>query len=139
MYRPVYFEPEELVPPEVFELHGEESYKLFDDHVLKMLDNFRCQFDSPLMINNYRLGYTESGYRTVGTKTGAKRSSHKFACAFDLKTHNMPALRQFIKERGADFYIWRVEKFDKTVGKHQDWCHVQFGFEPTKDIYYFNP
>lgn len=139
MYKPKYFAEQELVPPEVFELHGERSFALFEEHTLRMLDNFRCSFGAPIWINNYRLGYTESGYRVINTKTGASKSKHKKAIAFDLKTDNMPKLRQFIVKHGVKFYINRVENFEKTVGEHQDWCHIEIGFTPVEEIYFFNP
>lgn len=139
MYCPLKFKPQELVPPKVLELHGDNSYSLFHDHVLRMLDNFRVCYGEPIWINRYNAGYTESGLRVVNTKTGASKSKHKLAVAFDLKTDNMPKLRQFIVKYGKMFYINRVENFEKTIGKHQDWCHIEIGFSPVEEIYFFNP
>ena len=139
MYKPEHFEAHELVPPDMLAFWGDKSFRLFDDHILRMLDNFRKQFGQPIWINRYNAGYTESGLRSLHTKTGASKSVHKKGRAFDLKTNNMPNLRKFIKERGADFYIVRVENFDKTIGQHQDWCHVEFGYNSVENIHFYNP
>ena len=131
------FKIQELVTPTTFDVLGESALRLFDPHVLTMLDKFRDNFGQSLVVNNWHIGgdYKESGLRDIITKTGAKRSAHKFGIAFDLKTKDMDALREFIKSFGAFYCISRVEHFDKTP----TWCHVEFGKVQQKSIYFFNP
>lgn len=119
---------------------GEYSYELFDKKILTQLDDFREAYGRSLRINDWHTGgqYKESGLREIQTKTGARKSAHKFGYAFDVKhfdRSDLTALRDFIKERGAEFGISRVENFDKTPS----WCHIEFSKEEVKEIYFFNP
>lgn len=136
-YIPKYFTTQELVAPEFYNLLTEGALSYFHPHVLRMLDSFRKSYGSPLVINNYAIGgnYSESGLRCLKTSTGASKSKHKIGNAFDLKAENMNSLRAFINERAEDFFISRVENFDKTP----TWCHVEFSTELVDKTYYFNP
>ena len=134
-YIPKYFKAQELVSPEYYEIWGEDAFNLFDPHILRCLDNFRDKFGQPIIINNYSKGYLYSGLRPPQCEIGAKRSYHKKAVAFDLKTDNMNSLRAFINEESEKFFISRVENFDKTP----NWCHVEFTTELVMKTYYFDP
>ena len=119
---------------------GGYSYELFDKEILTQLDDFREAYGRSLRINDWHTGgqYKESGLREIQTKTGARKSAHKFGYAFDVKHFDrseLTALRDFIKDRGAEFGISRVENFDKTPS----WCHIEFSKEEVKEIYFFNP
>jgi len=138
-YKPKYFKVKELVSPEHYDLLGEGALSLFHPHTLRMLDSLRQAYGKSITINNYAKGYRESGLRHLTTKTGALRSAHKKAYAFDLKAYNMNSLRAFLKERSQDFFISRIENFDKTKGKNQDWCHIEISTELVEKTKYFNP
>ena len=134
MYIPKYFKAKELVPRHIFLSLGEErSLGLFDDHILRCLDNFREQYCEALMINNDK--YNESGFRVQDTTTGAKKSAHKKGIAFDLKAGNMQELRDFISGNAEKLFISRVENFGHTP----TWCHIEFSMEPVESTYFFNP
>ena len=137
MYIPEYFEAHELVAPEYYEIHKENSFSLFNDHILRSLDNFRKHFDEPITINDYGFkgDYYRSGLRLPNSIIGASKSKHKLAVAFDLKAEDMESLRDFIMYEGSKFFITRVESFNSTP----TWCHVEFGFEPVSEIYVFKP
>jgi hypothetical protein len=136
-YIPRYFEPQELVSPEYYDIWGANSYNLFHPHILRCLDNFRASYGSPLTINNYTSGgaYSESGLRNPTTSTGAKRSWHKKGVAFDLKAKDMDKLREFISKYASQFFISRVENFAHT----KTWCHVEFSTELVVETRFFNP
>lgn len=137
MYVPKYFEAHELVAPEYYVIHKEMSFELFNDHILRSLDNFRLHFGKSLTINDYGFkgDYFRSGLRIPDSKVGARLSRHKFGVAFDLKADDMKSLRKFILNEGSKFFITRVEDFKYT----KSWCHVEFGYEIVTDIYVFKP
>ena len=87
MYRPRYFNIQELVPKGVYEVYDEELlWLLFDDRILIAADIIRDAY-GPMIINDWHKGgrFDESGFRSWFTPTGAKLSQHKFGRALDLK------------------------------------------------------
>ena len=134
------FTPQELVPPKVYKELGSKSYCLFEEKVLKQLDQFRIDYGKALKINDWSNGghYSESGYRDLHTHTGASRSSHKFGYAFDIKNYDgsdLEALRLFVKKNAEKYGIKRVENFNKTP----TWIHLEFTTDIVRETYYFNP
>ena len=139
-YKSVRFTPQELVPPKVYAKLGLKSYGLFEEKVLKQLDQFREEYGKALKINDWSFGghYSESGYRDLFTTTGAPRSSHKFGYAFDIKHYDgsdLEPLRLFVKRYAERYRIKRVENFTKTP----TWIHLEFTAEDVKETYFFNP
>ncbi len=86
IYRPKFFILQELVPPSLFDLLGEQAWELFDQNALIALDKLREHFGA-IVVNDWHKGgpYKESGLRETNTKTGAPRSAHKVGKAFDCK------------------------------------------------------
>ena len=81
-YKPRYFRPEELVPPESVK----DWYRFCDYNMLIALDKIRERFGS-ITINNYLWGgkLKYSGYRPPYCTEGEATSQHRYGRAFDLK------------------------------------------------------
>ena len=92
MYIPKHFEPQELVPPAIFDARGDKSLELIDDRVLITLDKLRNLF-GPCTINNWPWGglLTQSGLRTSDAKEYSPTSQHTFGRAMDCKFENTTA------------------------------------------------
>ena len=92
-YKPVYFRPEELVPPR-FAINW---YKYCDGTMLIALDRLRDRFGS-ITINNYLWGgnLQYAGYRPFDSGTGSNDSQHCFGRAFDLKFGSQVDLEEVI-------------------------------------------
>jgi len=86
-YRPEYFKPHELVPPEVWEKYKHKGddfiWMFFRPELLFSLDWIR-KIHGPRTCNNYIWGgqREESGLR-LHTATGASMSQHKLGAASD--------------------------------------------------------
>lgn len=137
VYIPKYFKASELVAPQYLEVWGDGALNLFDPHTLRMLDSIRRDFGEPITINNYATGgkYKESGLRAPSTSTGAKRSKHKKAIAFDLKANNIQALQDFIALHSKSYFISRVEDFSFT----KTWCHIEISTDFVEETHFFRP
>lgn len=86
-YIPKYFQPHELVPPDIYsELAGDpvKICRLFDNRALITLDRLRERYGQ-ITVNNWLWDgeRTESGLRNPKTAIGARWSDHKFGRAFD--------------------------------------------------------
>ena len=136
-YIPKYFKAQELVAPEYFAIWGDDAFNLFDPHTLRMLDAIRRDFGEPITINNYHTGgnYKESGLRTPTTSTGAKRSRHKKAIAFDLKAKNLEVLKDFIALHSKSYFISRVEDYAFT----KTWVHIEISTDFVDETHFFRP
>lgn len=140
-YIPKYFKPQELVPPEVFDLMGDLALNIFDDEVLIDLDKIRKAWGKPLIVNDWHQGgrFKYSGFRPLQCSIGAPMSKHKRAVAFDLKTINpkdQGAFWEFLA-KSTDLGIERLEAKESTP----TWAHAELGFRPPKPqkAYIFKP
>lgn len=86
MYTPRYFEPYELVPPDLYQLRGDKCVELIDDRVLITLDTLRDTFGS-CTINDWYWGgsFEQSGLRTPDAPEFSPTSQHTFGRAMDCK------------------------------------------------------
>jgi len=134
-YIPKYFKAQELVSPEYFEIWQQDALNLFDPHTLRMLDRLRADFGKPIVINNYDKGFIYSGLRPPNCSTGASRSWHKRAVAFDLKTDDIKSLQEFLTHNSELYFIARIENFKHTP----TWCHIEISTELVEETKYFNP
>jgi hypothetical protein len=129
MYHPTYFKVEELVPPDLFGKHGQNSLYFLDDRITITLDRLRKYFGAVITVNNWHLGtgtlqraLTQRGYRT-DINTGAPFSAHRFGRAADFDIAGMSALmfREWVKTHESATcleYITRIE--DGTTWNHID-------------------
>ena len=65
IYKPEYFDLEELVCPDVFNKFGQQAWSFFDDRFLLTLDTLRRKLNRPIFINDWKEGgkTKESGLR----------------------------------------------------------------------------
>ena len=92
-YQPKYFQPQELLPPEIYDEIKEEGLWLIDYRMLKTVDILRDFFGKPITINNWVFGGDRkySGLRPFNTIVGAKYSQHKYGRAMDCIIMDVPA------------------------------------------------
>jgi len=88
MYRPKYFDIEELVPQDLLlEYAGREHYLwyLFDNRVLVTADRLRARYGK-INVNTWKWGGASQyrGFRPPNCNVGAKLSQHRFGRALDL-------------------------------------------------------
>lgn len=79
-----YFNATEFLPPEVYHARGERGMELIDSRVVATAIALREKF-GPMIINNWASGgnFTQRGFRSAGTATGAVWSQHKYGRALD--------------------------------------------------------
>ena len=139
MYKPKHFALHELVDPQIYEIIGENAWKLLNEGALKTLDQLRDKFGALYVNTWYRGGsYKESGLRRANTNTGSSRSQHRVGCAFDCKFKNadIEEVYQYILENQQDFpYIKRIENISATP----TWLHFDVKETGQSEIYVFNP
>lgn len=92
MYIPRHFQPQELVPPNIYDLRGDKSIELIDERVLLTLDTLREVFGS-CIINDWSFGggYSQSGLRTSESEDFSPTSQHTFGRAMDCKFKEVSA------------------------------------------------
>jgi len=86
IYKPKYFDIEELVSPEIFSVRGQRAWELLDTYALVTLDQLRERFGK-IRINDWHWDgqFKYSGLRPEGGTTGNWWSQHRFGRAFDCK------------------------------------------------------
>lgn len=125
MYRCRHFKIEELVPPELLKLYGEEGcWRLLDERICRSADQFGDQF-GPIVVNNWAAGgtYRESGLRDFRTATGAENSQHKFGRALDLKS------KLYTPKQMADYLLSHLDRFPfvttiEDLASTPTWLHI---------------
>ena len=113
MYIPRHFEPQELVPPAIFDARKEKSLELIDERVLITLDKLRNLFGT-CTVNNWPWGgfMTQSGLLTPDSKEYSPTSQHTFGRAMDCKFEQTTAnqVRKYIIEHKRECpYITFIE------------------------------
>jgi hypothetical protein len=80
------FKVQEFMPPDLYELLGDESIKLMDSRALSVISQMRVDY-GPLVVNDWHNGgmYRYRGYRPLNCTEGAKASQHRLGCAIDCK------------------------------------------------------
>jgi hypothetical protein len=134
IYRPKFFDLQELVGPEIFKFRGGSAWELLDAGALLTLDRLRQRF-GPITVNNWNVGgkFTESGYREWDTKTGAKFSMHKFGKAFDCKFAKVTVREaaDFIIANHAEYpHLTTIEDPDAT----KTWLHIDCRNNPEQKL-----
>jgi hypothetical protein len=134
-----YFAIEELVPPEVHSLLGDQAWDLFDPSALLTLDALREEF-GPLRINNWHIGgtYKESGYRLSTSPTGAPQSKHKLGQAFDLKPSRITP-RELYDGILATPKRWPLLTTLENIEHTPTWVHFDVRANPSEGIRIVNP
>ena len=122
MYKPVYFRPNEIFPPEIikmFTVNGVVSnniWMLMDERILLAADCLRLRYGICYINHN---GMTQRGFRT-DEKVGAKFSQHRYGRALDINFKNVTVkeVRDYIINNPSLFVgITAVENVD-------GWLHI---------------
>ncbi len=129
---------DEFIDNVTYSLEGDTSKNYIDNRVFSIAQHIRNEANAPMTINNWfnKGQYKESGLRRPDSKTGAKRSAHKFqetsegiliqkGCAIDIKINGMNGeqMFDFISEHKNKLYelgVRRVEHHSLTP----TWCHL---------------
>lgn len=118
---------QELVNPETFEEHKENSLDLIDHKLIDILEFIRTDTGKPVTVNNWHTGgsYKESGLRDPNTKTGSPKSMHKKGKAVDPKIVGFTGKEwyEYVKKNAKKLYqlgLRRIE--DKKIAT--TWCHM---------------
>ncbi len=90
MYRPRFFETEELVPKHIYDVRGERSLELLDERLLKTLDDLRASYGK-MTVNDWLWGGANHwrGLRTELSPVGTPYSQHRFGRAADCTFHDI--------------------------------------------------
>ena len=140
-YKPLYFKPQELLPPEVFNVHGVRAVDLFMDvRILIILDTIRTFFGAVVTVNNWHRGgeFKYRGYRPDTYYAGAAAqpaSQHRFGRAVDMDIQGVTAAqaRDVIMNHQPEFpYIQRIED-------GVNWLHVDVANTFHSGIHLFKP
>jgi len=115
MYIPVHFQAWELVPIDIYELMGDQSFILLSTQLLITIDQIRNFFNSRMTINDYKNGgdHHFRGFRHALCLIGGKESQHRFGNAADGIIEGVPAdkARKAIIANAEDFpYLTRMEE-----------------------------
>jgi len=136
-----HFDIRELVHPDIYNhpAIGDRCADFVHPMAAPTFELLKTATDDVITINNWLWGghYVDSGLRPPNSKTGAKLSSHRFGCGFDLKFKKMSAemAHAFILKNQHLFpNITRMESIEKTPS----WVHVEIG-NRTGKILIFNP
>lgn len=139
-YKPKYFKPHELLPPETMQRFGESGLYLFIDiRVLIVLDTIRTFFGAPVTVNNWSTGgkFKYRGYRPDSYYAGAvpPASQHRFGRAADLDIKGVTAVqaRDIIMNHQPQF------PFIKRIEDDVDWIHVDVANTFHNGIHLFKP
>lgn len=86
-----HFDVRELVPPEVFQIFGDNSAWFVSPMLLQVLDLLRFKLARPIIVNDWHIGgtYKYSGFRPRHCSIGATYSMHRMGLAADIKVQGM--------------------------------------------------
>lgn len=108
IYKPDYFDLEELVCRDVFDKYGDMAWQFFDQKALITIDTLRQRIGKPVWINNWKEGgkLDERGFRCIQCQEVQKAiksgrlyvSPHMTGQGFDLDVEGLVAeeVRQWI-------------------------------------------
>jgi hypothetical protein len=135
LYRPRFFQVEELVSPTVFNTLGERAWLVMDYRILRTVDAVREFFGRPVTINNWHLGgnRTCSGFREPTCTVGAKFSQHRFGRAVDLLVRDLSADHvrgEILKNLPHFMYVTAMED-------GVSWVHLDCRATAGSDIFLF--
>lgn len=141
MYECKRFAIYELVPKELYEMFGVNSYvlwRLFDENFLMGIDWLADRYSPkhPVKINDWYWGgsFNESGLRIVDHEYYSPTSMHSHCCSGDLKFSNIAAeeIREDLRQLKYVPLITRVEN-------KVSWLHVDTKPTESKELVFFDP
>lgn len=137
-YQLKYFQPQEVVPPEIFKSKGMDSLLVMDARILWTLDALRGYFAVPILVNNWSVGgsMSQRGYRTdIDMLLKTPLSQHRFGRAVDFEISGITSQQFRDKAKNGELamqlqYITRIEN-------DVDWCHIDCASVPGTEIVFF--
>jgi hypothetical protein len=150
-YIPRFFEPREVLPPELFDPSKPDEINLIvmDHRILWTIDMLAQSPElkrpagrdhCPITCNNYATGgrFTERGFRTK-IDPSTPRSQHYSGRAVDIDIWGITAVDFRAMVRAGHFktelqYVTRIE--DTKGGVPIDWIHLDVGAWPGQDIHF---
>lgn len=138
MFKPTYFDIEELVPRAILKAKGEEyCWALLDPLFLKSLDMFRMDYDASIWLNNWAIGGDRQycGWRPSLCMEGAVLSSHKKGVAGDMHSGDIDALHKFAAKYAFAHGFTRMESSLYTPS----WCHLDRKPTGKTSLHVFKP
>lgn len=144
IYKPIYFDLEELVCPHVFKKYGNTAWQFFDSRLLITIDKIRERIGKPVFINDWNEGgkLDERGFRCIQCDTVNRAiaenklyvSPHMTGQAVDFDVQGLLAeeVRQWIiKNQNLWPYPIRLEA-------GVSWIHVDTRDAEQGKVYLFN-
>lgn len=141
-----YFEPEELVSPDLHGvLHDDFIYRMFDESLVRDLILLREKFGT-MIINTWHSNILRdmyktrqySGLRSKECDVGAKNSYHKKGMAFDflpVKVKDPAIVRQYIIDNSEKWWgITFIESY-----KGMGWVHIDCRKRNSENIAVWHP
>jgi len=126
MYKCKHFKIEELVPEKTYKTHGDDSWNLFDERILKVIDKIRDYFGCSMVINNWASegNMQFRGYRYPGCGVGTPTGAHYKGMAADFNLYKQGKLldSEFVSKET----IKNKAKFPEVKGVEvvNGWSHV---------------
>ena len=124
---------------ETYELLGDNAINLFNEGLLKDLDNLREYFNKKMTINNWYWGgvLSQRGFRSLKSETGGLGSQHRQGNAIDFDVEGFTAeqVRKYIIEN--KHLYPSISRMESNVG----WVHCDAKplDKNQKRIYLFAP
>lgn len=137
-YKPKYFTAQELVPPDYFKLHGDDSISAIDTRILITLDSLREKLGRSITINNWATGgqFSQRGLRT-DLNVGAPKSAHRIGCAvdFDIKELSADVFRKMVRAGQLEKELAMITRIEDVTS----WVHIDVMPIDGKQIVFFKP
>lgn len=137
-YKPIHFEVQELVSPEIYKKYGDDAIKVFDPRILWTIDKIREYYGVPVYINNWDMkkpgNKTQSGFRTVIDPNTPLTLHRGAAIDFVIKGVSPAQFRKDVRSgklASILVYITRVEDNTPT------WNHIDCANVPGTEIIFF--
>jgi uncharacterized protein YcbK (DUF882 family) len=141
MYQPKYFKSYELLPPDIYQKHGDNGLYFMDDRILWTLDRLRETLKQSIVVNTWKQGgkFSQRGYRN-DPAVGAPYSLHRFGRAVDFDFVGMTAahFREMAKEGSFPGELQHITRIEENV----NWIHMDCAGLPRvagQEIDFFKP
>jgi hypothetical protein len=129
-YKPIHFKTQEYIPPETYNVWGEQSLMFMDSRLLWSMDQIWEYFQKlkpgcKITINDWLWGgqFSHRGYRPITYQAeGAKDSQHRHgrACDYDVLGYTAEQVRQIILANQINPIFQYVTTFERGV----TWVHM---------------
>lgn len=101
-----YFQIQELVDKPTYDLLGESAWMVLDRRLVQALDPLRAKIGKPVLVNSYKKGLSNRGYRSHLSEVGGDWSQHRMGRAIDFSVIG-----------------WSIEELHDWVRSNLDFLH----------------